>query len=109
MLKHFQRLLVPLFLFGLVPVAHAQLGLFSKEQRIDYTRAWKGERFPDGRPRVSDELLERMKKAKCEIAWGTMKELGYKSQIEGGWRIIHPRSAWWAAWSPRSSCPFGPT
>jgi 4-hydroxy-4-methyl-2-oxoglutarate aldolase len=90
MLKLFQALMVVALLGGAIPAAHAQLGLFSKEQRIDYTREWKGERFPDGRPRVSDELLERMKQAKCEIAWGTMKELGYKSQIEGGWRVIHP-------------------
>ena len=75
---------------SVVPCAHAQLGLFSKEQRIDFTREWKGERFPDGRPRVSDELLERMKKANCEVSWGVMKELGYKSQIVGGWKVIHP-------------------
>ena len=79
-----------LFALSAVPCAYAQLGLFSKEQRIDFTREWKGERFPDGRPRVSDELLERMKKAKCEISWGVMKELGYKSQIVGGWKVIHP-------------------
>jgi regulator of RNase E activity RraA len=90
MLKLFQRLFVLVFLCGVIPAAQAQLGWFTKEQRIDFTRAWKGERFPDGRPRVSDELLERMRKAKCEIAWGVMKEAGYKSQIEGGWRIINP-------------------
>lgn len=90
MLKRLQALSVLVLMWGAVPFAHAQLGLFSKEQRVDFTRAWKGERFPDGRPRISDELLERMKKAKCEIAWGVMKEAGYKSQIEGGWRIINP-------------------
>jgi regulator of RNase E activity RraA len=90
MLKFVQRILILALLGVMVPAAQAQLGLFSKEQRIDLTRAWKGERFPDGRPRVPDDLLERMKKAKCEIAWGVMKELGYKSQIEGGWRVIHP-------------------
>ena len=85
------RVVLPMLLtLAVAPCARAQLGLFSKEQRIEFTREWKGERFPDGRPRISDELLERMKKAKCEIAWGTMKEAGYKSQIEGGWKIIHP-------------------
>ncbi len=90
MLKFLQRILAIAILGGAIPAAYAQLGWFTKEQRVDYTRAWKGERFPDGRPRISDELLERMKKAKCEIAWGVMKEAGYKSQIEGGWRIINP-------------------
>jgi len=90
MLKRFPALSVLVLMWGAVPVASAQLGLFSKEQRIDLTRAWKGERFSDGRPRISDELLERMKKAKCEIAWGVMKEAGYNFQIEGGWKVINP-------------------
>jgi regulator of RNase E activity RraA len=90
MLKLFQRLFVLALICGAIPAAHAQLGLYSKEQRTDFSREWKGERFPDGRPRISDELLERMKKAKCEIAWGVMKEAGYKFQIESGWKIIHP-------------------
>ncbi len=85
------RLLAPVLLtLAAAHCAFGQLGLFSREQRIDFTREWKGERFPDGRPRISDELLERMKKAKCEIAWGVMKELGYKSQIAQNWKIIHP-------------------
>ena len=90
MLKRLHALSVLVLLCCAAPAAQAQLGLFTKEQRTDFTRAWKGERFPDGRPRVSDELFERMKKAKCEIAWGVMKEAGYKSQIEGGWRVINP-------------------
>ena len=90
MLKRLYAVVVLMLFCGAVPAAHAQLGLFSKEQRMDLTRVWKGERFPDGRPRISDELLERMKKAKCEIAWGIMKDAGYKFQIEGGWRIINP-------------------
>ncbi len=91
MLKRLQALILLVLLCGVAPAARAQLGLFSKEQRTELTRAWKGERFPDGRPRISDELLERMRKAKCEIAWGIMKEAGYKSQIEGGWRVINPQ------------------
>jgi regulator of RNase E activity RraA len=87
----FLQVLIPMLLaIVAAPCAQAQLGLFSREQRVEFTREWTGERFPDGRPRISDELLARMKKAKCEIAWGVMKEAGYKFQIEGGWKIINP-------------------
>ena len=41
--------------------AFAQDVVMSKEDIIALTPEWKGERFPDGRPKVSDEILERMK------------------------------------------------
>ena len=31
----------------------------TKEQMLFYTSDWKGERFPDGRPKVADNLLHR--------------------------------------------------
>ena len=37
----------------------AQLGMFTKEQRIELTREWKGERFDDGRFCVSVFVCER--------------------------------------------------
>jgi len=51
-------------------------GLFSQAQRVgsspEYiktlTAEWKGERFPDGRPKVSDALLERLKNISMEEA-----------------------------------------
>ncbi|WP_067032255.1 RraA family protein [Allomuricauda sp. CP2A] len=60
----------------------------------DYIKAltseWEGERFEDGRPRVSDALLERLKKIRIEEAWGYLRQHGYNNQYEGGWKIIHP-------------------
>jgi regulator of RNase E activity RraA len=41
--------------------AKAQLWTWTKEQLEDYTKAWTGERFPDGRPKVPDALIERAK------------------------------------------------
>jgi hypothetical protein len=32
----------------------------SPQELIEYTPEWVGDRFPDGRPRVPDDLLERM-------------------------------------------------
>ena len=42
-------------------VLFAQPGVFSREDLIKYTPEWQGERFPDGRPRVPDGILERMR------------------------------------------------
>ena len=69
--------------------AEAQLGMFSKEQRVAITSEWTGERFPDGRPKVPDAVLERMKEVTAEEAWGVLTEAGYKLQFEGGWKEIN--------------------
>lgn len=54
-----------------------------------YTYQWEGDRLDDGRPRVSDELLERVKNIKLEDAWQYLNELGYPNQYEGGWEMLH--------------------
>lgn len=54
------------------------------------TSEWKGERFPDGRPKVSDALLERLKNISIEEAWGVLRNKGFQNQFEGGWIIINP-------------------
>ena len=38
------------------------------------TPAWKGERFADGRPKVSDRFLERLKNVSLEEAWGYLAQ-----------------------------------
>lgn len=52
------------------------------------TSEWQGERFPDGRPKVSDNLLERLKKLTLEEVWAELIELGYQNQYEGNWQMI---------------------
>jgi 4-hydroxy-4-methyl-2-oxoglutarate aldolase len=69
--------------------ASAQLGMFSKEQRLALTREWKGERFPDGRPKVPDSVLEGLKDVDAEETWGVLQSHGYKFQFEGGWHEIN--------------------
>ncbi len=56
------------------------------------TASWQGDRFPDGRPRVSDALLKRLKKIQVEEAWGYLRGKGYHNQYEGTWEILHPDS-----------------
>ena len=57
------------------------------------TSEWKGERFPDGRPKVSDELLERLEKLPIEAVWAVLRNRGYLNQFEGNWTILHPDQA----------------
>jgi 4-hydroxy-4-methyl-2-oxoglutarate aldolase len=47
------------------------------------TSLWRGERLADGRPKVSDELLERLKNVPIEAAWSVLRNRGYESQFEG--------------------------
>jgi regulator of RNase E activity RraA len=54
------------------------------------TSEWKGERFPDGRPKVSDRILERLKNISIEEAWGVLRNKGFQNQFEGDWTIINP-------------------
>ena len=53
------------------------------------TNQWKGERFQDGRPKVADAILKRMKKVTIEEAWGVLRNEGFHNQFEGGWHPLH--------------------
>lgn len=64
----------------------------SKEELIALTPEWKGERFPDGRPKVPDDIIRRMKSVSVEEAWATMSNAGYRYQIAEGWELINPDS-----------------
>ena len=57
---------------------------------IEMTKLNPFDRFPDGRPHVPDELLERIKRATTEEAWGVLWEAGYKRHFEGNWKETHP-------------------
>ncbi|GAB1414598.1 hypothetical protein MASR2M117_00040 [Paludibacter sp.] len=52
------------------------------------TAEWKGERFEDGRPKVSDDMLERLKALTLEEVWAELIELGYHNQFEGDWKLL---------------------
>ena len=56
----------------------------SKEELIYLTREWKGERFEDERPKVSDDLLKRMRLVTHDEAWAVMKNAGYRYQYADG-------------------------
>lgn len=79
-----------LFVLATLLPAQAQLGLFSREQRVAFTPDWQGERFPDGRPRVPDDLLQRLKTVTADEAWDVLQGAGYRNQFDGNWKVINP-------------------
>ena len=70
--------------------ACAQQGFFSKDDVILYTPEWTGERFADGRPKVPDSILDRLKTVTLEEAWAVLRDAGYPHQYEDGWFSIFP-------------------
>lgn len=74
-------------------IASAQRVGSSPEYIKALTPEWKGERFPDGRPKVSDAILERLKNISIEEAWGVLRNKGFQNQFEGDWTIINPDEA----------------
>lgn len=86
-------------------IAAVSLGFFANAQSVTWPAAsvaaltpeWTGERFPDGRPKVSDNLLERLKGVSMEEAWAELRNKGYINQFENfastyenPWIILHP-------------------
>lgn len=59
------------------------------EEMQTYTADWDGPRTADGRPKVSDDLLERIKNISIEEAWGVLRNRGYHNQFDGGWVMLH--------------------
>ncbi len=72
------------------PLVRAQQGFFTPDDVIKYTPEWQGERFPDGRPKVPDDILDRMKTVTLEEAWAVLQQHGFMHQYEDGWLSIHP-------------------
>jgi regulator of RNase E activity RraA len=77
-------------LLTITPLAQAQPGVLTKQQLIEYTPDWKGDRFPDGRPKVPDAILDRMKTVTLEEAWAVVTGAGFSHQYDDNWVSIHP-------------------
>jgi 4-hydroxy-4-methyl-2-oxoglutarate aldolase len=61
----------------------------TRDQMMFYTSDWKGDRFPDGRPKVPDDLLKRAVDCSVEDIWDYLREKGYRNQFEGDWQALH--------------------
>src|SRR5690348_17431195 len=56
------------------PSVQAQLLNFSKQDLVDYTAQEPFERFPDGRPKVPNDLLERARELSSEEVWAVLEQ-----------------------------------
>jgi regulator of RNase E activity RraA len=88
------KLFVSFLLLALASTPYeARSQVLSPEEVIFLTEEWTGERFADGRPRVSDEVLERMRYVSLEEAWASIRDQaagGYTWKFEGNWDVMHP-------------------
>lgn len=70
--------------------ASAQLITFSKQDLIDYTAQNPFDRFPDGRPKVPDNLVEQARGLSSEEVWAVLQQKGFNNQYADGFQILHP-------------------
>ncbi|MBN2863553.1 MAG: hypothetical protein JXN62_10350 [Bacteroidales bacterium] len=91
--------------FFIVSTVNAQPTSLTKEEMLYYTSMWKGERFPDGRPKVSDDIIQRMRYVSVTEAWQNMNSMrdeanqgpvsfgetrmsAYTNQYVGNWKQL---------------------
>src|SRR5439155_6404337 len=77
------RLTFVVAIAALTPVlTHAQLFTLTKDQMIEYTAQNPFERFPDGRPKVPDELIERARGMSSEGVLASLPAKRVPNQYE---------------------------
>jgi len=86
------RIIVAISLAALLTPALAQAQLFTltKEQMIEWTAQNPFERFPDGRPKIPDGLLQRARDLSSEEVLAILPGKGFRNQYEDGFQILHP-------------------
>jgi 4-hydroxy-4-methyl-2-oxoglutarate aldolase len=68
----------------------AQLFDVPKDQMIELTAQNPFGRFPDGRPKVPDALIERARGLSAEEVWTILPKEGFRNQYADGFKILHP-------------------
>jgi 4-hydroxy-4-methyl-2-oxoglutarate aldolase len=72
------------------PPAQAQLFTLTKDELIQLTSQNPFERFPDGRPKVPDSILERARGMSAEEVWAVLPGKNFRNQYEDGFQVLHP-------------------
>ena len=70
--------------------ADAQVFTLTKEQLVELSAQNPFERFPDGRPKVPDALIDRARGLSAEDIWAVLPRKGFPNQYEDGFHILHP-------------------
>jgi regulator of RNase E activity RraA len=82
------------FLCGLALLAPApaaaQLFQFTKQDLLDYTAQNPFDRFPDGRPKVPDSMIERAREMSSEEVWAVLPGKKFANQYADGFQVLHP-------------------
>jgi 4-hydroxy-4-methyl-2-oxoglutarate aldolase len=65
----------------------AQVFTLSRDQLLKYTAQWQGERFPDGRPKAPDALLEKVKALTSDDVFTAR---GLQGQYVDGLQVLNP-------------------
>jgi 4-hydroxy-4-methyl-2-oxoglutarate aldolase len=68
----------------------AQLFKLTREQVIEITADNPFERFPDGRPKIPDALIEQAKGLSAEDVWAVLPGKNYRNQWADGFQLLHP-------------------
>src|SRR5437868_4150841 len=63
---------------------------FSKQELTDYTAQNPFGRFPDGRPKVPDDLIERARGLSSEEVWEVLQNKQFNNQYADGFQVLHP-------------------
>lgn len=87
-MKSFKAIIVVSLIFIACQMGFGQVTM-SEEKMKFLTEEWEGERFDDGRPNVSEDLLKRLKNISIEEAWGVLRGKGYHNQFDAGWVMLH--------------------
>src|SRR6476659_9755427 len=88
MLKKLKHALLGCLALALATPALAQVKQ-TREQILFYPSEWKGERFPDGRPKVPDDLLKRVVDVSVEDIWDYLRDKGFNCQFDTGFQMLH--------------------
>jgi 4-hydroxy-4-methyl-2-oxoglutarate aldolase len=71
-------------------LSDAQLFTLTRDQMIELTAQNPFDRFPDGRPKVPDPLIERARGLSAEEIWAILPGKGFRNQYEDGFHVLHP-------------------
>src|SRR5262245_24504227 len=88
-----KSLVFPLLAASLVvlfaSIAQGQVLTLSKQDLIEYTAQNPFDRFPDGRPKVPDELIDRARELSSEEVWAGLGGKNFNNQFADGFQIVH--------------------
>jgi 4-hydroxy-4-methyl-2-oxoglutarate aldolase len=72
--------------------AAAQVQSLTAAELTRFTPQNPFERFPDGRPKVPDQMVDTIREMALEVeeAWGLLRQKGYTNQYEANWNVLLP-------------------